>query len=93
MPVAVHELEMREPCPGLFDHVLIGVEADHRGAPLGDLGREFSRAAPEVEYPLARLRIEEVDQRIAAAGHETELIVVVAGIPGHHSKSNTIPAN
>ena len=88
-PSPTHELEMREPCAGLFDHVAVGVEADHRRAPLGDLRRELSRAAPEVEHPFAGLRIEQVDQRIATAGHETELIVVVAGIPRHRAKSNT----
>jgi hypothetical protein len=51
--------------------------------------REFTCAAAEVEHVFAGLRIEQVDQRIATAGHEPELIVVVAGIPRHRAKSNT----
>ena len=67
--------------PRRRDHLGRIVDAEHGRAALDDLPRQRPLAAADVEDPLARLRVEQVERRAAELGDERADPRIIRGIP------------
>ena len=63
------------------DHFGRIVDTEHGRAALDDLQGQRPLAAADVEDPLARLRVEQVERRAAELGDERADLGIVGGIP------------
>ena len=84
------EPDAREERPGLRDHLGRGVDAHHLADGLGEPGGQVAGAAAQVQHPLARPRLQQVDQRGAQLPDERMLVVVEAGVPLGRRRSVSI---
>src|SRR6185295_6108802 len=64
------------------DHRFGDIDADNFRAGLGDLICQMTGAATQIEYSLARLWREQLDDATAVLPHECVLVVVQRGVPG-----------
>ena len=77
----VHQPRVESLGPRRADHAEAVVDPDHVGAGFLDLTRQRAVAAADVEDMLARLRIEQVERRLAQRGHEAADAGIVGRVP------------
>jgi hypothetical protein len=79
--LAVTELGVQAACAGAFDLLGAAVETEDPAAPRGDPFAQRAVAAAEIQYALARPRVEQGEQRLAQVGDEARVALVSLGIP------------
>src|SRR5262249_16721907 len=80
-PLAIHHLRVESALAGGGDHVGRRVDADHRGARLGDLLGEHAVTASEIQNSLAAPRFEQIQHWLAERGHKMSVLRVTLGAP------------
>ena len=82
--MAVHLLHFEALCSSFGEHLLAQIGAKHVGAARGDLLRQHTVAAAEVEDAFALPRRQEIEHRTGKLGDETAFHGIVFGLPALH---------
>jgi hypothetical protein len=82
LPVTHGKAQARMLASCLVHHLGRSIQPTDVRPALGQLRRQISRTAAQVEHTLTRLRRQEIDQVRAQLGHERARAVVVGRIPG-----------
>ncbi len=83
------EAQLRIVLASLGDHGGRAIDAGYLGAGGGDLRRQLSGAAPDVQNPFTRPRRQQTDQIPAVLPDERMLVLIQRGIPCAHWRQHT----
>src|SRR5579864_8162596 len=82
--IADTEIERREIGARLGDHLGRGVDAQRDRARPGDGGGQLAGSAAEIEDSLARVRGENIEQRLAVLKNVSVALLVILRVPAHY---------